>query len=76
MKKNLFMLMLSTFVLINAQQSYAVDTGEEGNKSSQECKKKRPVPQAPMKSELLAEWEERIKNDPKCADWEIRDKQL
>jgi hypothetical protein len=51
MKKNLFILMLSTFVLTNAQQSYAVEPGEEEKKSSSSAKPKKWIPQAPIKDQ-------------------------
>ena len=73
MKKNLFVLMISTFVLTNVQTSYAMELCEnEDNSSSQEPRKKRWTPQGPMTSERLADWEKKIEKNPsKYAEYKV-----
>ena len=78
MKKNLFVLMLSAFVLTNAHPSYAVKPdGNEDSSSSSHSPKKKWVPQTPMRPKKLVEWEKKIEENPtKYGDYEIRGKIL
>ena len=66
MKKNLFVLMLSTFVLTNAQQSYAMQPEENENSSSRkQLNTGKWVPQAPVRSEGgLILWEKKAQKYP------------
>ncbi|MBX9786624.1 MAG: hypothetical protein K2Y08_04740 [Alphaproteobacteria bacterium] len=77
MKKNLFVLMLSAFVLMNAQPSYAMMEIEENKIKSplptpslptpslpQKPREKRWIPQAPMKEDLLNRWIKKANDFP------------
>lgn len=76
MKKNLFVLMLSAFVLMNAQQSYAMEElNDNENRSSlptpslsKKTREKKWIPQAPMKESDLGGWIKRSSRFP----WEYR----
>lgn len=72
MKRNLFVLMISAFVLMNAQQSYAMEELNEDENTlslptpslSKQPRAKKWIPQAPMKESQLVTWIKRANCSP------------